>query len=127
MGCSRKIISMKHCNNCDGNHPSSDLDDESLEDSDDEFMRRLKNVENSVNRMVHESDFMKNLYIYKEEIKKSNGNKGRVICLDNEPTFAFLKCGHLCLCSSCKKKWHEDELKCPICRCVSKRIIRIFI
>ena len=47
-----------------------------------------------------------------------------VVCLSSKRTHAFVPCGHMCVCNKC-----ADSIKnrmCPICRMVSKQIIKIF-
>lgn len=39
------------------------------------------------------------------------------VCLDNKVMYAFVGCGHLCLCSTCFDKVN----KCPLCRKISDR------
>ena len=39
-----------------------------------------------------------------------------VICLTNPPNVLFCNCGHLCLCSECKRKKKKNSNKCFICR-----------
>ena len=43
------------------------------------------------------------------------------ICMDEEKCMAFINCGHMCICESCKPRVD----KCPICR-THGPIIKIF-
>ena len=45
-----------------------------------------------------------------------------VICRTNKKKFAFINCGHLCVCHSCI----PCNNKCPLCRKVSTAVIPIF-
>jgi len=36
-----------------------------------------------------------------------------VICITNPIDRILLKCGHMCMCGECSKKWIDS---CPICR-----------
>ena len=57
-------------------------------------------------------------------------NTGCVVCFENEPSHAFIPCGHLILCTPCSTKFDADikgkknVVKCPLCReptiCVTK-------
>lgn len=53
-----------------------------------------------------------------------------VVCLEYEPTYAFIPCGHLCVCSVCEPKFDSSkecrDLKCPICRKSALCVTRIF-
>jgi len=44
------------------------------------------------------------------------------ICMDAEPTHAFVPCGHRCVCEGCSGKFRE----CPICRQRIQSVIKIF-
>ena len=46
-----------------------------------------------------------------------------VVCLDGEPTFAVVPCGHRCLCEGCR--WAAAS-ECPLCRGPSQGTMRIF-
>lgn len=45
-----------------------------------------------------------------------------VVCKMNKKEFAFIECGHLCVCVNCV----PNDKKCPLCREVSQNIKRIF-
>lgn len=53
-----------------------------------------------------------------------------VVCLDHEPSFAFIPCGHLCICSGCVSEFDSStegrDLNCPICRKCALCVTRIF-
>ena len=45
------------------------------------------------------------------------------ICMDNEKEYAYVKCGHMCVCIECQQgEWLN---KCPICKTTSN-CIKIF-
>ena len=46
-----------------------------------------------------------------------------VVCLDAEPTFAVLPCGHRCLCAGCRGAAAQA---CPLCRKPTDGTVRIF-
>ena len=46
-----------------------------------------------------------------------------VVCLDAEPTFAVLPCGHRCLCAGCLGAAAQA---CPLCRKPADGTVRIF-
>jgi len=47
-----------------------------------------------------------------------------VVCLDNEAEYAFVPCGHLCICSECHNAGGIH--RCPLCRGISNNVIKIF-
>ena len=64
---------------------------------------------------------------------KEDEDKGMcLICLENKSTYAFRKCGHMCVCKTCKEdkydKLKAKEIKCPLCNAKHKKneIIEIF-
>ena len=46
-----------------------------------------------------------------------------VVCLDGEPTFAVVPCGHRCLCEGCRGAAARE---CPLCRGPSQGTMRIY-
>ena len=46
-----------------------------------------------------------------------------VVCLDGEPTYAVLPCGHRCLCAGCREAAARE---CPLCRAPANGTVRIF-
>jgi len=46
------------------------------------------------------------------------------VCMDGPKKYAFVKCGHLCICETCKKLMNNN--KCPICR-MAGDVIKIFL
>lgn len=38
------------------------------------------------------------------------------VCLENEPSFIFVECGHMCICDKC----HINMNKCPMCQTAGK-------
>ena len=55
-------------------------------------------------------------------------DKKCVVCLECEPRFAFVPCGHLCVCSGCANTLEEREgpLQCPMCRETALVLTRIY-
>ena len=53
-------------------------------------------------------------------------SKECLVCKDADRTYAFLPCGHLCVCSECKE---EDAFgdACPLCGTQSERVVRIYL
>lgn len=52
-----------------------------------------------------------------------------IICATNEINTVFMPCGHLALCITCSKIYHEnsrDDFKCIICKQNAIKIKRIF-
>ncbi|KAL3092002.1 hypothetical protein niasHS_005952 [Heterodera schachtii] len=55
-----------------------------------------------------------------------------VICLDKEPKFIFVPCGHKCICADCKKELmtianrEPPKKKCPVCRRYFNDIIEVY-
>ena len=45
------------------------------------------------------------------------------VCLDAEPTYAVLPCGHRCLCAGCRG---AAKRECPVCRTPAQGTLRIF-
>ena len=51
-----------------------------------------------------------------------------VVCLEDEPRYAFIPCGHLCVCPGCVPRLEERQgpLQCPMCRETAMVLTRIF-
>mmetsp|Transcript_12068 Transcript_12068/g.27886 ORF Transcript_12068/g.27886 Transcript_12068/m.27886 type:complete len:461 (-) Transcript_12068:171-1553(-) len=47
-----------------------------------------------------------------------------VICLEQAAHWAFIPCGHRCICEECKNRERLD--KCPVCRAKHTNVIRIY-
>ena len=45
-----------------------------------------------------------------------------MICLDKEPNFLFCSCGHLCVCSECRKNLKNNKNMCVSCREISVNV-----
>ena len=39
-----------------------------------------------------------------------------IVCSVEVPQYAFIPCGHLCICSSCSQEWIRKCSFCPICK-----------
>lgn len=46
------------------------------------------------------------------------------ICMDAPPVYAFVPCGHLCLCETCQKAY--DQTKCPRCEVGYSLIMKLY-
>ena len=55
---------------------------------------------------------------YLENIKKDTKEEICCICYENKKSYAFINCGHLCICKTCSEK----VIACPMCRNKSKSI-----
>ena len=45
-----------------------------------------------------------------------------MICLDKEPNVLFCSCGHLCVCSECRKNLKNNKNMCVSCREISVNV-----
>mmetsp|Transcript_26542 Transcript_26542/g.61108 ORF Transcript_26542/g.61108 Transcript_26542/m.61108 type:complete len:109 (-) Transcript_26542:43-369(-) len=48
------------------------------------------------------------------------------ICFINKPVYAFIPCGHLALCETCKESSTNDFRKCPVCQLETTSLMKIF-
>ena len=50
-----------------------------------------------------------------------------VVCMTNRKNFAYVPCGHLCVCSSCAEMETScSGGRCPICRAQAEKLLRIY-
>jgi chromosome segregation ATPase len=49
-----------------------------------------------------------------------------VVCKESRKGYAFLPCGHMCVCEGCAASIQGQDRKCPLCRGVSTSIMKIF-
>ena len=49
-----------------------------------------------------------------------------VVCKESKKGYAFLPCGHMCVCEGCAASIQGQDRKCPLCRGVSTSIMKIF-
>lgn len=49
-----------------------------------------------------------------------------VVCMQEEPIWAFSPCMHLCICSGCKDSANDKLQECPMCRTSKTGMVRIF-
>ena len=57
----------------------------------------------------------------------SERNKGICkICYEEESSFIYIPCGHLCICQNCKDKILNRSIKCPMCN-KSGEIYKVYI
>ena len=103
------------------------------------YIRKLitdetRNILNNLYFKLHPHSFYKKKYqtkiqFYKlrfgEEVPDDTTNRKECsVCLVEEPKFAFVPCGHKCLCKNCSKTVSKKE--CIICSAKTKKIIEIF-
>jgi len=50
-----------------------------------------------------------------------------VVCLEEDSSYAFIPCGHRCVCESCAKNLYETTKECPLCRSKIQQTMKIFI
>lgn len=50
-----------------------------------------------------------------------------VVCLEEDSSYAFIPCGHRCVCESCAKNLEATTKECPLCRSKIQLIMKIFI
>lgn len=60
----------------------------------------------------------------KQLAKKTN--KWCVVCYERDNDFAFLPCGHKCMCERCSINTMKIQKTCPYCRTPISRITRIY-
>eukprot|EP00285_Hemiselmis_virescens_P017206 CAMPEP_0173387306 /NCGR_PEP_ID=MMETSP1356-20130122/9824_1 /TAXON_ID=77927 ORGANISM="Hemiselmis virescens, Strain PCC157" /NCGR_SAMPLE_ID=MMETSP1356 /ASSEMBLY_ACC=CAM_ASM_000847 /LENGTH=623 /DNA_ID=CAMNT_0014343863 /DNA_START=93 /DNA_END=1964 /DNA_ORIENTATION=- len=49
-----------------------------------------------------------------------------VICTEAAPVFAFVPCGHRCLCESCSNHFLGIQAVCPLCRTPATQLMKVF-
>ena len=49
-----------------------------------------------------------------------------IICLQSQRDYAFVPCGHLCICKDCAISVANLDDRCPICRSNATHVMRIF-
>lgn len=49
-----------------------------------------------------------------------------VVCLDEDPTHAFIPCGHKCVCHDCGDSIMQDSKMCPLCRSKVAGVMKIY-
>jgi hypothetical protein len=60
----------------------------------------------------------------KTSILKNRGTC--IICLERSSTYAYVPCGHLCICDHCTSFESVCD-KCPICRNNSQQVMKVFV
>ena len=48
------------------------------------------------------------------------------VCLDNEKSWIFIPCGHMCVCKGCAHDIMLDSRECPLCRQTTTAIFQVF-
>lgn len=88
----------------------------------DEKLQGMNNKEQAYKMQVireqleHQAD--------KTSILKNRGTC--IICLERSSTYAFVPCGHLCICDHCTSFENVCD-KCPICRNHSQQVMKVFV
>lgn len=59
-----------------------------------------------------------------EMIDKKSAAQECKVCYDAKTEYAFLPCGHLCICANCKEEYDQDT--CLVCRKKITSFIRIY-
>ena len=62
---------------------------------------------------------------YDQLIDDLASSKECMVCRDGERTWAFVPCGHLCVCSECKDKPYGEA--CLLCGAQSDHMMRIYV
>ena len=110
----------------------------------------ISSLQHELRRVLSSAGFTNNDYIYKEEglrltiiqerlvismsIREEMKN-GKIIneektfkedkcmiCLDKEPNVLYCSCGHLCVCSECRKNLKNNKNMCVSCREISVNV-----
>ena len=99
-------------------------------DTIDNFYNHILNKHKLV---IPDNPTLKNGIINALNLNYSENNKEEnlcVICLDNEKTTAFFRCGHKVCCHECAKNIlnskSKEHKKCPVCRKTVGGILRIY-
>ena len=105
----------------------SEIDENDDEINEDNFFDGFKFETIKSNNNNNKTDDDENNNVKEDE------DKGMcLICLENKSTYAFRKCGHMCVCKTCKEEKYDKlkakEIKCPLCNAKHKKneIIEIF-
>lgn len=61
------------------------------------------------------------------EKSTTNDRTSCVICLGDKSEFAFIPCGHLCICKDCAICVANFDRRCPVCRSNATHVMKIFL
>ena len=53
-------------------------------------------------------------------------NSSCIVCLQSKREYAFVPCGHLCICRDCSVCIANLDSRCPLCRCNATHVMKIF-
>jgi len=68
--------------------------------------------------LIREGIWKDNNFIYRD-------NELCIVCFTNKKCFAFIPCGHLCMCENCKDKYSMNT--CIICRSSFSELYKIYV
>lgn len=118
-------------------------------DVDDEFQSMIKKQKHHVglynshpilsvvNNALRDNHELNENIVYTQRCRRSdNENDGNgdiqycVVCMENQKEYAFVPCGHVCLCDTCVKSpefsSRLEDKRCPICRKQSEMLMKVY-
>lgn len=60
------------------------------------------------------------------DLSASCSKESCVICLQSKREYAFVPCGHFCICGDCSVGVANIDGRCPICRREATHLMKIF-
>ncbi len=81
------------------------------------------NITNNLQRASRESHQRS----YAIEATKATSEMACVVCRHSKREYAFVSCGHLCICRDCSICIANLDGRCPLCRCQATHVIKIFV
>jgi len=113
---------------------SSDLADL---DSENWEMLCMKDAQGAEEEEYEDDDFLPPELVGLANLLGGGGNQGEgqeaavqnlcTVCVSEPQDYAFLPCGHLCVCSSCATSHFPEGTACPICRVPTTGSMKIFV
>lgn len=63
-----------------------------------------------------------------DEITQSNASNAEncVVCFGSDREYAFVPCGHLCVCWDCASCIANHDRRCPLCRVEASHVMKIY-
>lgn len=89
----------------------NDDDDEKEEEKEEE---RYAEVKEEIINYIQVNDEVSNDDKINEEFFKKEKKFLCVICISNYIEYAYIPCGHFCICKDCQDKYKATK-KCPLC------------